>query len=124
MTAEQKRDVEHTLRLNKPNEAHHGDCKGADKQFHDIAKSFGYEITVHPPIDDKKRAFCKGDYSTAPKEYLARNKDIVDACDILIATPKSAAEEVRSGTWSTIRYAKKTHKRGVIIFPDGKIKTF
>lgn len=42
--------------------AHHGDCMGADKQFHELAKELGATvIVVHPPEDDKKRAFCKGD---------------------------------------------------------------
>lgn len=35
------------------------------------------------------------------------------------AAPKDFKEELRSGTWATIRYAVKQQKRVIIIFPDG-----
>ena len=44
-----------------------------------------------------------------------RNKDIVNSCDILIACPENDKEVIRSGTWSTIRYAKKINKT-VLLF--------
>jgi hypothetical protein len=98
---------------------HHGDCIGADAMAHDIACSFGHRIIIHPPIIDTKRANCVGDVILQAKEYIQRNHDIVDACDLMFATPKSKEEELRSGTWATIRYAQKKGKKLIIIWPDG-----
>ena len=44
----------------------------------------------------------------------------MDNSDILIATPKEKEEQLRSGTWATIRYAKKTKKIVFLVYPDGK----
>lgn len=99
---------------------HHGDCTGADEQSHAIARRHGkLTIIIHPPIIASKRAFCQGDVILDPKDYIARNHDIVDASIGLITTPKSFVEELRSGTWATVRYARKQHKKIVIVFPDG-----
>ena len=100
-------------------EAHHGDCLGADKQFHDICAMKNIKIIIHPPTDGKMRAFCKSNDILLPKQYLDRNSDIVNDSDILIAFPSSNTEQLRSGTWSTIRYAKKINKELIIVYPDG-----
>lgn len=92
----------------------HGDCKGADEQFHaiieDVANQYDIrrEITIigHIPNVKNKRAFCKFDITIDPLPYLGRNARIVQESDILIACPPSLREETRSGTWSTIRYAR------------------
>ncbi len=99
-----------------PNEFHHGDCIGADAQAHDIALEIGYDIYIHPPEDTKKEAF-KTNYTKKfhPKPYLERNKDIVDATVFLIAVPKPGPEHIRSGTWSTIRYARSIKRRMIIL---------
>lgn len=49
--------------------------------------------------------------------YLERNKHIVDNCEMMIACPKEPEHTVRSGTWSTIRYAWKTHRKITIVPP-------
>jgi hypothetical protein len=85
--------------------------------MHHIGKLMGYYIVIHPPLYDNKRAFCIGDEICSKKDYLDRNRDIVDNCDLLIATPKETTEVLRSGTWSTVRYAKKIGKPIVIIEP-------
>jgi hypothetical protein len=105
---------------------HHGDCIGADEQCHAIAVKVGCRIMVHPPTDDKARAYCKKGKTRVLncKPYLKRNKDIVDDSAIMFALPKEKEEQLRSGTWSTIRYAKKTKKRLVIIWPDGTVTVF
>lgn len=88
-------------------EFHHGDCIGSDKQAHSIAKEMGYAIIIHPPLDAKARAYCEGDYMWPEKDYLQRNHDIALQSNLLLATPKTSSEVLRSGTWSTIRYARK-----------------
>lgn len=104
-------------------EFHHGDCIGADEQAHAIFtdKVFNQIVktVIHPPTDPKKRAFCKGDEILPERPYLDRNKDIVDATEILIATPETSLEVLRSGTWSTVRYAIRRHRLVILIFPDG-----
>jgi hypothetical protein len=102
-------------------EFHHGDCIGGDLSADIFANlAGGWKVIVHPPSNPKKRAYCTGDVMLPEKPYLVRNRDIVDACDMLIACPKSEHEELRSGTWSTIRYAKHVGKRITIIYPDGR----
>ena len=48
--------------------------------------------------------------------------EIVDESDFLIGTPKGFCEELRSGTWSTIRYARKKGMEITIVYPDGSVK--
>lgn len=96
---------------------HHGDCVGADYDFHKICSDKLIEknikIIIHPPINNKLRAYCNGNnvYINDPKDYLDRNRDIVDSCKILIGCPMNKNyEDKRSGTWYTINYAKKCNK--------------
>lgn len=101
---------------------HHGDCIGADAQAHQIAKDLGYIIVGHPPREYSKRAFCEFDESEEPGEYLFRNTRIVVTSEILIAAPREYTERQRSGTWSTVRRARKRQKPIFLVFPDGSIK--
>lgn len=106
-----------------PDEFHHGLCIGADEEAHGLVLQFpSCEVHGHPPLNMSKMAKCQCDVLHAPKEYLVRNRDIVDATERLIATPKGA-EELRSGTWSTVRYARTLGRRLYIVMPDGKVET-
>jgi hypothetical protein len=104
-------------------EFHHGDCIGADDQAGNLAIELGYTIVTHPPTNESKRAFADYDIELPRKPYLERNHDIVNQTDHLIAAPKEMDEQVRSGTWATIRYAEKKMKDLTIIFPDGSVNT-
>jgi len=108
----------------KPLELHHGDCEGADKQAHFMAVRLNARIVIHPPDNDKKRAFCSGaDVMCLPLPYLVRNREIVKAgIQGLIATPRWFEEELRSGTWATVRYARKIKRHIWIVWPDGTIR--
>ena len=128
MTSDQYFAVEYLLSSVDFLEAHHGDCIGADAQFHLFCLDMKIPIVIHPPDDKRKRAFCFAEHgreglgtSLPCKPYLARNRDIVNTCDILIACPKNKEEELRSGTWATIRHAKKSMKGLCLIYPDGEI---
>lgn len=121
MTRDQKNIV--SALLGFANIFHHGDCVGADAEAHEIAKGHGAYVVVHPPDNDKYRAFCKGDVITEPKPYLERNEDIIIMCGLLIATPKSMFEEMRgSGTWYTIRKAKEIKRSIIIVYPNGAVR--
>ena len=122
MTTRQCDTIVSLLKEQKPIEAHHGDCIGADKDFHIIATYLGIKIIIHPPVISYKRAYCEGNVILPEKSYLVRNHDIVDSCDEMIACPKGYKEELRSGTWATVRYAMKVRKSITIVFPDGRIE--
>tara|TARA_Y100000310_G_scaffold345515_1_gene465856 strand:+ start:6240 stop:6656 length:417 start_codon:yes stop_codon:yes gene_type:complete len=109
--------------LKKATEFHHGDCVGSDKETHNIVDTnfLVTKIVVHPPSYNKFRANCKGDIILQPLPYIERNHNIVDETDILIATPDTP-EKLHSGTWATIRYARKQNKDIYIIKTGGKIE--
>lgn len=98
---------------------HHGDCVGADTQAADVAFTNGCVIVLHPPTNNSKRGFNYADFTRPAKPYLERNRDIVDECDSLVAMPEQSTKQLRSGTWSTVRYARKQGKPVRIIYPDG-----
>ena len=105
-------------RKDKITEAHHGDCVGADAQFHQVMIDAGIPVYIHPPLNPKRRAYCEGATKVfEPRSYLSRNKQIVRSCTRLLAFPRSTTEEQRSGTWSTIRYARKVKTGVKIIYP-------
>ena len=103
---------------------HHGDCVGADALSGDAAHDAGYAIHIHPPSIGTLRAYCANRYPATVRDafpYLVRNKNIVDSTDILMAAP-NAPETTRSGTWSTVRYARKKSKEIWIVYPNGKVE--
>lgn len=103
-------------------EAHHGKCIGADVQFHNLAHQLGYFIVGYPcNIYSKQSQVIVCDMEREEKPPLERNKDIVGTCDILLATPKEYHEITRSGTWSTIRFARRIGRKHMIILPDGTL---
>jgi hypothetical protein len=99
--------------LGEVTELHHGDCLGWDEECFTICAHFGIKTVAHPPTDDKFRAFTESTVILPSKLFLERNKDIVNAVDFLIAAP-DGPETQRSGTWSTVRYAKKVGVKGVV----------
>lgn len=97
---------------------HHGDCVGADSEFHDICLELGIPVVIHPPKNPKSRAYCKGAKQVHSEyDYLTRNHHIVDNAMLLIAAPKSQEEELRSGTWATVRYARKQNVSIYMVTP-------
>lgn len=102
---------------------HHGDCIGADAESHEMAEDLGYRCVIHPPEKTEVRAFCESEYVWPEKGYFARNRDIVDCADVMLATPVTEFE-TKGGTWYTINYAKKKNKRLTIIYPSGRLEEF
>ncbi len=98
---------------------HIGDCVGADVDMYNIAKRNNQLTHGHPPIDPKLRAYCDFDFIEEPKAYHVRNRDIVNACDLLIATPFEMSRQKKGGTWMTVNYAIEVGKPYVIVWPDG-----
>lgn len=103
---------------------HHGDCVGSDEKSQELVKVIlpKTEIVIHPPLNPKHRAWCRGDVTWAEKGYFERNIDIVNCTEVLVATPKGMSPEHKgSGTWHCIRYAQVRKKRILVIWPNGSI---
>jgi hypothetical protein len=122
-TKEQRKQLVRLLKTFKVSGLHHGDCVGFDEMAHAKAQKLGIPVIVHPPLNERYRAFCEGalTYHT-PKEYGVRNTNIVKSCDVLIAGPSMPEDDaVRSGTWQAVRIARKMRKEIYIIVPNGTV---
>jgi hypothetical protein len=104
-------------------EFHHGLCLGADEQAAIIAKRLGFRVIAHPgtpkdPTNTMYRSDWTGsDETREPKPFISRDQDIVDETERMIATPLTRVEITRSGTWTTVRYARKQGKPIDLILP-------
>lgn len=126
MSPEQRRRVKSMLIDLEPVEAHHGDCVGADEQFHSLCRGLKIPIVLHPSDLKGTRAFCNGAIRTErTKPPLERNKDIVRESSVLVATPKEGREPEPGpgqGTWSTVRYGRKRGGNVKVVMIDGSIQ--
>lgn len=141
MTPDQERVVRRLLDELRPESVEHGDCIGADAQFDRIATvGAGVRHVILRPGHGRngttmKRACCHQTtpqlfdaaattvYSVyTPEPYLIRDDKIVADCDVLIAAPVSTEEQVRSGTWTTVRRARVRNKRVYIVYPNGTVE--
>jgi len=131
MTAAQRCEVDKWLSLNDVVLGRHGDCVGADAQFHDLLVERDIPIAIHPPMNDSARAFCSTGNIVEVCEslsYLARNRMIVKQSEVLLATPREGHEPAPArgqGTWSTVRFARgmpSVQRSLIVIFwPNGDV---
>lgn len=98
-------------------EFHHGDCLGVDEQMALIASELGYHVVCHPPKSDHLRAFHSSNEFKQPLGYMQRDRNIVDACDILFVVPLQNKWQNQGGTWYTHDYAKRTKKPLHVFWP-------
>jgi len=116
-------------------ELHHGGCdEGGDREAHIIALALGFRVYVHPSTNNAPpdKAYYKYTcvFAENPLPPLERNHNAVDGSHMLFATPAQKEEQMRSGTWATIRYALGRNKKQpvcgphtvVIIHFDGTIE--
>lgn len=100
-------------------EFHQGQCIGADQEALEIVQSLGGVWTVsHPPTETRRQHNILCDEIREPKWFLDRDHDIVDEVNVLLAAPRSRKEELRSGTWATVRYARKVLRPLEMVWPD------
>lgn len=104
-------------------EIRHGGCIGADEQFHHLCVNFnlGELIEVYPSNIPSKQAKIQCGHWHVPAPPLERNLTMVQTSEVCLATPKEKDEILRSGTWATIRYARKNHLRVFVVEPDGTV---
>lgn len=98
-------------------EFHHGQCIGADEQALRMAKHLGIWTVSHPPLRQAKMSLETSDLTLPAEDYLDRNRSIVVASDEMVICPKEPTEVLRSGTWTTYRYAKKLGRSYTVIPP-------
>jgi hypothetical protein len=120
-SALQRENMLKWLSMLQPRSLHYGDCRGADYEAWQYCKFLGVWTVCHPPVDPKDRMFTVADDIREPKPYLERNRDIVDESGYLVACPLENREIIRSGTWSTIRYAWNISRPVVLLYPDGRV---
>lgn len=109
----------------RPSAVHHGCCTGADEVLGLAACEFGSAPTIvgHPAKGvpfwfRSTKVPC--DFLQPELPPLERNKVMVAACHVLIACPSTSDPNARSGTWATIRAAKKLLGRSmhlIAVFP-------
>ena len=129
MSAVQKEAFARVLEEADGDQFHHGDCVGADAEAAAIAFELGWQIICHPPLKDEHRAnttFHRADFARPQKSHFARNRDIVDESQLLIACPQymdPITKETMGGTAYTVNYARKCGKPVWIVRPDGTIES-
>lgn len=122
MTPNQRRGVGRLISELPVLEAWHGDCIGADAEFHALCQQRGIKLCLAPSTDESQRAFRSGYVEIRePAPPLERNHWLASVCTVLIAAPAQEREVLRSGTWATIRYARKLQKRIYLVSPAGAI---
>lgn len=115
--------IDKLVKIELVTELHHGACVGADEEILIIAKSYNLRTIAHPSNFIYTTTKISSDETLAPKDALERNRDIVDACNLLLALPQARQEKRLSGTWATIRYAERVGRQIRYIWPDGSIST-
>ncbi len=121
MSNVQKKEFKKLICSKNFKEFHHGMCEGSDEQAHHIVEAVSEtKIIGHPPKAMKTAVSVSCDKIMEADTFPKRNKDIVDSTDYLIATP-DAKERGGSGTWKTIRYARKKKKRIYVIHKNGRV---
>jgi hypothetical protein len=125
LTEQQLKTFDSTFTLLEMEEFHHGDCVGADAEIanriREIVREKGLSLTIisYPCTITKARAYTEADEIRLPTDPLDRNRLIVDSVDMMVAFPGKMKEQQRSGTWFTIRYARKQGVPLAIFWPDG-----
>ena len=111
-----------------PERAIHGGAVGADEEFDAFLIGAGmksWDIDVYPADLGRWQKWSDvGRATYAVDASLLRNRMIVRRCDYLIAAPATAEEVHRSGTWATIRYARRPIARRpiAILLPEGGVR--
>src|SRR5215469_262198 len=120
MTEGQRETLRQILAGHGPGEFHHSYQLGADADAHTIAREAcpASRVIVHPPRDESLRAYLQADAQRHARGRIARNREIVGECDILIAAPGTGEGEHSSEVWSMIRYSWRHNVRVVVLNPE------
>lgn len=101
----------------------HGDCYGYDEDAHKFARINGLPIEIYPPIDERKRAFCKqhddGSIEHEAMEYAFRTSEIVKHSDFCIVIPHGPIHD-KCDIASPLQLLKETSGAYITILDGGK----
>lgn len=102
----------------------HGDCVGADHHFDVICERAELPRWKYPGNLTQYVAHTAALALYGPRPPLERNETIVRDCRTLVACPRGQEEEIRSGTWTTVRRAYKMRRPITLVFPDGTVSRY
>lgn len=98
----------------------HGSCVGVDAQIDAFCARTGVEVVCRPSWLRRWTASVCAVQIAAPAAPRVRNRAIVRQSNLLIACPQGAeALHPRSGTWVTVRMARRHRVPCRIVWPDG-----
>lgn len=102
---------------------HHGQCLGADLDMLQISQDGPWRKKMHtvshPPTDTRLMHDQPSDETRKALPYISRNRVIVRASQLMIATPYEDTEQIRGGTWATVRFARQIGRPIIVIPPSG-----
>lgn len=101
----------------------HGGCVGADADAHESWLLLEREMEIFP--QSKQPILVAPNLIGARRhkpchDPLERNREMVQRATHLVACP-AGPEIMRSGTWSTVRYARRLSLPITIIWPNGSV---
>ena len=104
MSRSQKDALRSLLAEYRPTQLHHYGSAGADEEADAIFLTCcpSARIVIHSPATG----------------YLARNRELIRRCDMLVAAPETAEEQESGEVWSMIRYARVRNVTTVVLHPD------
>lgn len=129
MTAAQKEAVLRLLQELLPDTARAGMCLGSDDDFVNLCHGLvpRPQIIGHPGVSAKGGPNDLRSYNPhydailAERTHFARNRDLTDLGDVLIATPYQSERQSSGGTWYTVSQMEKRAKRTYVVKPDGSL---
>jgi hypothetical protein len=126
MTANQRSAFRSYLLRHSFAEFHQGCCVGADEEateevarFRPLTHIHGHPSNLKAKTSEKALRLSKTLHPARPP--LDRNQAMVEVGEVLLACPKGFEEELRSGTWSTVRRARKRGLRVILFWPSGRV---
>lgn len=87
----------------------------AAKQLLCVPSGFHYNTSV-------LTAYSGAEIEMVPGGYLKRDDRLIECCSTLLAFPDSVTEQLRSGTWATVRRARKAGRRILFAPLDGSAR--
>ena len=99
-----------------------GCCEGSDRIAWSMWRDLGGRFRLRPGDRDQwdwaQQACRREDELFAPVGYMERN-ELIARNPVVVATPAEDAEMQRSGTWATIRRARRAESYLILISPNG-----
>jgi hypothetical protein len=134
MTEQQAKRFATILHSRAPDEVHLCDQLGVPMNAwyfltHATKAVLHLKAVIHPPtskewtIWQEDRWKFKGQLVIMrPASHVECSRNIVDACDQLLAAIDTETEEKHHAGWAMIRYARKQNKPVTIVYPNGSVR--